>query len=293
MSTNEPPPYPGDDSANDPPANPPPANHPPANHPPAGPPPGDGLPTYGSVPPPPGDAPHPGAMPPPPPGGQPVGYDAPAAFGYGWKAFKANAGPLVLATLLIVAVAIVLSLITESVAPTPDFVGADGGFEFRGGALLASFLAQTILGAVILLPTAAMIRGCLDICEGKKFSLGNAFSRISPVPVLITGIIVSVLTTIGFVLLVLPGIIVSIFSFFAIYFVVDRDESPIKAIGSSFSMVGSNFGAALLSGLLAVLIVIAGTIVLVVGLLVAIPVTVVAGAYAFKSFSGQPVAEVA
>lgn len=230
---------------------------------------------------------------PPPPGGPTFGYEAPAAFGYGWKAFKANAGPLVLATLLIFVVAIVLSLLTERVAPSPDFVGADGGFEFQGGELLLSFVAQTILGAVVLLPTAAMIRGCLDICEGRKFSLGDAFSRISPVPIIITGILVSLLTSIGFVLLVLPGIIVSIFSFFAIYFVVDRNESPLKAIGSSFAMVGSHFGPALLSGLLAFLILIAGTIALVAGLLVALPVTVVAGAYAFKSFSGQPVADVA
>ncbi|MGJ9423249.1 hypothetical protein [Aeromicrobium sp. CF3.5] len=284
MSANEPPPYPGDDSANNPPPHAPP---------PAGPPSDQGLPDYGSAPPPPAYGSGPGAMPPPPPGGPIVGYEAPAAFGYGWKAFKANAGQLVLTTVLIFAVAIVLSLITEAVAPSPDFVGADGGFAFEGGELLLSFVAQTILGAVVLLPTAAMIRGCLDICEGRKFSLGDAFSRISPVPIIITGIIVSLLTSIGFVLLVLPGIIVSIFSFFAIYFVVDRDESPIKAIGSSFAMVGSNFGSALLSGLLAFLILIAGTLALVVGLLVAIPITVVAGAYAFKSFSGQPVAEVA
>lgn len=281
MSTNEPPPYPGDDSANHPPHQPPYGGQPPGQEPPA----------YGSAPPP-GDGSHPGAMPPPPPGGPVRGYEAPAAFGYGWNAFKANAGPLVLTTVLIFVVAIALSLVTERVAPSPDFVAADGGFEFQGGALLLSFLAQTILGAVVLLPTAAMIRGCLDICEGKKFSLGDAFSRISPVPVIITGVLVSLLTSIGFVFLVLPGIVVSIFSFFAIYFVVDRNESPLKAIGSSFSMVGSNFGPALLSGLLAFLILVAGTIALVVGLLVALPVTVVAGAYAFKSFSGQPVADV-
>lgn len=283
MSTSEPPPYPGDDSANQPPHQPPYG----------GPPPGQEPPAYGSAPPPAGYGSHPGAMPPPPPGGPVRGYEAPDAFGYGWHAFKANAGPLVLATLLIFAVAIVLSLITESVAPSPDFVGPDGGFEFQGGELVLSFVAETILGAVVLLPTAAMIRGCLDICEGKKFSLGDAFSRIPAVSVLITGILVSLLTSIGFVLLILPGIVVSIFSFFAIYFVVDRNESPLKAIGSSFAMVGSNFGPALLSGLLAFLILIAGTIALVVGLLVAVPVTVVAGAYAFKSFSGQPVAQVA
>lgn len=263
--TNEPPPYPGDEPTNE-------------------------LPTYGSVQPPAGyNLPH-GGVPPQTPGGVP--YDAPAAFGYGWRGFKANAGPLILATLLVVAVAAVLSFASEAIAPSPDMMGTDGGFEFQGGALFGSFIAQTITGGIAFLATAMFVRGTLDITEGRPFSIGSAFSRISPVPVVITGILLSLLTSIGFVLLFLPGVLFAIFSFFTIYFVVDRDESPITAIGSSFKMVGSNFGAALLSGLLAILVMVAGTIALLVGLLVAIPVTALAAAYAFKRFGGQPVIEI-
>lgn len=224
----------------------------------------------------------------PPPGS----YDATAAFGYGWRAFKANAGPLILATVLVIAVAAVLSFASEAIAPSPDMISADGGFELQGGALLGSFLVQTITGGFAFLATAMFVRGTLDITEGRPFSIGSAFSRISPVPVVITGIVISLLTSIGFVLLFLPGVVFAIFSFFTIYFVVDRDESPIKAIGSSFTMVGSNLGAALLSGLLAVVVMLAGTIALLVGLLVAIPVAALAAAYAFKRFSGQPVVEI-
>ena len=280
MSTNEPPPYPGDDSANNPPPPPPP-------------PPSDGPPAYGSVPPPAGYQPPPGHQPPPAPGFPADGYQATTAFGWAWRAFKANAGQLVLATVLVAVVAIVLSLVSEAVAPTPEMVDASGDFEFEGGALLLSFIAQTITGGLGLLATAVMIRGALDVTEGRAFSISEAAGRIPVVPVIITGIVLSLLTSIGFVLLVIPGILFAIFSFFAIYSVVDRGESTFKAIGSSFSMVGSNFGQALLSGLLAFLVLLAGTIVLLVGLLVAVPVTVLAGTYAYKRFSGQPVAEIA
>lgn len=67
MTTNEPPPYPGDPNpaANDPQAPPPPAGEPPS---------------YGSAPPPPGSYPPPpgGSYPPPPPGGY---HPAPGGYG--------------------------------------------------------------------------------------------------------------------------------------------------------------------------------------------------------------------
>ena len=268
MSTNEPPAYPGEEPSKD-------------------------LPAYGSVQPPEGYNPPPGSYPPQAPGGAGDAYDAPAAFGFGWRGFKANAGQLVLATLVVIVIAVVLSLITEAIAPSPDMTGPDGGFEFEGGELVLNFLVQTLVGGVAYLATAMLVRGTLDITEGRPFSIGESFSRIPVVPVIITGIMLSLLTSIGIVLLFLPGIVFAIFSFFTIYFVVDQGQSPFSALGSSFKMVGSNFGAALLSGLLAVLVLIGGAIVLLVGLLVAIPVTALAGAYAYKRFSGQPVVEIA
>lgn len=100
------------------------------------------------------------------------------------------------------------------------------------------------------------------------------------------------MTAVGFLLFFVPGIVFAMFSFFTIYFVVDRDESPITAISSSFTMVGSNLGAALLSGLLAIVVMLAGTIALFVGLLVAIAVAALAATYACKRFGGQPVVEI-
>ena len=76
--------------------------------PPPPPPPPSGPPGDGSLPPPPGGGW--GSAPPPPPGGGyggpggpggPGGFSVGNAFGYAWKKFTANAGPLVLITLIL------------------------------------------------------------------------------------------------------------------------------------------------------------------------------------------------
>lgn len=250
------------------------------------------LPSYGSAPPPPEGGyppPPPGGYPPPVPGG-PAPYDASAAIGYGWRKFKENAGPMILATLLVVAVSIALAVLSEVIAPSPSMVASDGSFEFDGGGLGASIVVQTIVGILSYFFAAMLTRGSLDVVDGKTFEMGAAFAALNVSKVLLTGLVLSVVSTIGFFLCIAPGIIFTIFAFFTIYFVIDSDQDPIQAIGSSFKLVSANFGQALLSGLLAALVILGGALLCGVGLLAAIPVVSIAAAYAFRRFQGQPIA---
>ena len=64
----------------------------------------------------------------------------------------------------------------------------------------------------------------------------------------------------------------------------------MKAISDSVKLVSSNVGDSLLLALLSILVLIAGAIALLVGLIVAYPVTALAAAYAYRTFRGQPVA---
>ncbi len=265
--TNEPPPYPGDPNPSA----------------------GD-LPAYGSAPPPEGGYP-------PPPGGYPSApggyggapYSAPDAIAYGWRKFKDNAGVMIAATLIVFVGTIVLGLISESMAPSPPFF-TDGGFEFEAGATAASLVAQTITGTVGYLLYAMMVKGALNVTDGGTFDIGRAFGALNITKVLVAGLLVSLATTIGTFLCILPGLVFSIFAFFTLYFVVDRDTDPIESIGSSFTLVGRNLGNGLLTGLLTILVIIAGALACLVGLLAAFPVVTIAGAYAFRRFQGQPVA---
>jgi uncharacterized membrane protein len=76
----------------------------------------------------------------------------------------------------------------------------------------------------------------------------------------------------------------------ATYALVDGDgQSPIDAIKTSGRLVSANVGSSLLLAILNFLVIIAGVIALCVGLFVAIPITILATAYAYRTFSGRPV----
>jgi uncharacterized membrane protein len=129
------------------------------------------------------------------------------------------------------------------------------------------------------------------VVDGRAFDFPGAFGRINIVNVIIAAVLVSILVTIGFILLVIPGIIALFLTYFTTLYIVDDDAtSPVTAISDSVKLISSNVGDALLLALLNVLVLIAGVIALLVGLVVAYPVTALASAYAYRRFRGQPTA---
>lgn len=195
----------------------------------------------------------------------------------------------ILGTLLVAAAVIVLAVIAQAVAPSPTYLNDNGDFHFNAGDTVASLIVQTITGTIGYIFSAMLVRGALDVTEGEPFEIGKAFGKLNIASVLLTGLMLSVLTTIGIALCVLPGLVFGIFSFFTIYYVVDKNAAPLEALKSSFKLVTANFGDGFLTGLLAVLVIIAGAICCLVGLLAAIPIASLAGAYAYKSFTSQPI----
>ena len=243
-----------------------------------------GLPSYGSFDPPPaGGTPLPPGGGYQPPVGGPTPFSAADAIGYGWKKFRENVGPILIAAFILIAASIVFSLIGNRV--TGNGMGSSG-FNFSLGGLvfqILSTLVSYILGA-------AIIRGALDVTEGKKFDLGSAFSNLPYGNVIVTSLLIAVLETIGFILLIIPGLLVAFFTIFAMYFVIDKNQSPIEAITSSVKLVRAHIGDTLLLVLLSIVVLIVGFLALCVGILVAFPIVILASAYAYKKFLGEPVA---
>jgi uncharacterized membrane protein len=282
MTTNEPPPYPGDSTPGETPPPPPPTA------------PGEsgtsGLPSYGSVQPPAGETPPPPPPPPPAPGGSGDGFNAPDAIGWGWRKFTQNVGPILLAVVVFVVVEIVVSIIG-------GIIGGGGGspFAMSGSSMdfsLVDLIVNLVSTAISIVLSAGFARAALDVVDGRPFDFFGAFGKLNLVNVIIAALLVSVLVTIGFILLVLPGIIVLFLTYFTTLYVVDDDAaSPVQAITDSVKLVSSRVGDSLLLALLNILVIIAGVIALVVGLAVAYPVTALASAYAYRRFREQPVAE--
>lgn len=261
--TNQPPPYPGDQ--------------------PEGTSSTSGLPSYGSVPPPPG-----ADYPPPPPPGAPGGsqepFSAPDAIAWGWKAFKANLGPIVLAMIAFLVINIGLGVLGVVLQGGLD---AESSSQFNGTSIVVN-LVSTIVGWFL---AAAFARACLDVVDGRSFDFFGAFTRINLLTVLVVSVLVGIGTVLGLLALIVGAIVVVFLTYFSTYFAVDDDaSSPIAAIGDSVKLVTSNIGDALLLALLSIVVIIVGFCALLVGLFVAYPVVALASAYAFRRFRGQPVA---
>lgn len=274
MSTPEPPPYPGDPNSGEQNSG------------------SSDLPTYGSVP-----APEtPGAVPPPPPppGPPPVGaggFSAPDAIAWGWTKFSQNVGPVLIATLVIFGASIVLSFLTSMMTGGFSESSLMGPGSLSFAAMSAgSFIGQLIQTVVVLILSGVAAKAALEVTEGNPYDFFGAFSKVNYVNLIVASLVVGLLTLVGFILLVIPGVIVIFLTYLTTYSVVDDGKSPIDAIKHSVSLVSANLGDAFVLAILNVVVIIAGFIALCVGVLVAVPVTTFASAYAYRVFNGQPVA---
>lgn len=306
-----PPPVPPTPSYGQPPAGPPPT--PSYGQPPAGPPPAPqygqppagsapyGQPTQGGYPPPPayGQAP-PGAYPPPAGGYGPPVQASPVgeAFSWGWNKFTKSGGLFIGAALVwFVIAAVVLSIVGaifggfgallttgtgDGVAPGLQMGFSFGWFVFSAVAAIVGYLIQ-----------AAFIRAALDVAEGRQLSFGDFFKFVEPGPVILTALI---LALIGAVLNIIPffggiaSIVVSFLLLFTFWFVIDKHLAPVDALKASYALVTRNLSTTVLFFLLSFAVALAGVIVCFVGLLVAVPVVLLATAFFFKRLLGDPIA---
>ncbi|KQY62629.1 hypothetical protein [Nocardioides sp. Root140] len=231
-----------------------------------------------------------GQQPPgPPPGGR--GFAATEAIGYGWKAFTTHTGALLGAALIVLLVPIAIQVVSalttggQTFSFTADSSG--GGFEFDFHPMA---LVLNLLGSIIsLILSAAMVRLALDVVDGQQVSVGAMFSRFDLVQVLIAAVVLSIATTIGLALCVLPGLVVLFLTFLTNYFIVGKGQDAFTAIRSSVSLTTANVGELLLLALLCFLCMLGGAVACGVGLLVALPVITVATAFAFRALQGEPV----
>ncbi len=293
---------------------PPPAGQPPGGYPPpppAGQPPGGyPPPPSGGYPPPPppqsGGFPPPGApgaFPPPqgyPPYGGPPSYNIGDGLSWAWNKFSKNAVPLIVATLVFGVVLVVLqsiiNLVQAAVSPTAtSYVSDSGGFEFSyvatgPAAVFVGIIGWFLTVIVVAIVESAMISGVIDIANGQEVTVGSFFRPRNIGNVIVAALIVAIITAIGFVLCILPGLAASIFLMFTIVAVVDRNLSPVDSIKSSFETGKAHFGDVLLTWLAFILLAVVGAVLCGVGLLVTVPLIVLLLVYSYRVLNGGPVA---
>lgn len=234
----------------------------------------------------------------PPPGwtGPPPGWPEPPpsigfSFSVAWRAFKDHLGPLLVAggailLLTLISVGLFVPVYVELIVsatrddPTP---------RFSIGSVALALAALPLLMVVVPLLQANLTRMCLRILDGHRpgpfeiftfHRIGASFGAI---------ILVSVGTTIGLILLYVPGLVFSVAAGYTLFFVHDRNLRPVAAIKASFRLMRTQFGPALVAMLLGSLLVSAGSYVAMVGLVVTIPLGYLFIAHQFKALTWRQV----
>lgn len=223
------------------------------------------------------------------------------AFSWAWNKFTSNAAALIVpmliyAVILGVLYAIVVGLVIAT-APEPvtTYESSGYGFEYSTSSSLSAIgiivviLAVIVAIVVIAAIQSAYIGGALDIADGQPVTIGSFLRPRMVGSVILASLIIMVLTMIGNFLFV-GGLVVSLFTVFAVVSIVDRRLSPIDGLKASFEIVKSAFVPALLTWLIYLVILFVGGLLCGVGLIVAAPVATLFQVYAWRQLSGGQIA---
>jgi len=269
-----------------------------------GPPPGGGWgppqPPQGGWAPPPGSPPAGWGPPNAPPGGYPAAPGGPPgqssspmdALSFAWNRIKADPGTilgtLILGTLVGSAIQIVGDIVAKIVQVAARLPTPANPFDFDPAIAIihaGAFLLNWPLSAFM---QAGMMIFALKVARGDRYQIGDLFAGGRYfVSVLAGTAIMGLLVAVGIGCLVVPGVILSIGWFFAIPAIVDKDLGPIEALKESWRITDGKKGDVLLLLLGMALTVVAGLCACCLGALVAMPLCLIAQAYAYLRLTGQ------
>ena len=181
------------------------------------------------------------------------------AIKFGWDTTTGNLGLFVLALIIIVAIGMM-----------PVFVSD-------------SWVVAVVASVFNLVVGIGVMRMALRFVDGEKGELVDLFSTIPLiVTYLIASIVVGMIVTVGFCLLILPGIYWCVRLYMFPWVIVDKEVGPFEAIRQSWAMTQGSFWHLFLLGVLLCGVNILGTMALLIGLLETIPLSVVVVGYAYR-----------
>jgi uncharacterized membrane protein len=205
-----------------------------------------------------------------------------------WDLVKQNLGPVVGIFLLVFVISAVINQI----------IGLAAGPTYRGIVLqrrvtpggITIILATSFLGSpVYTILMAGLFKYYLKLIRAEGPTIGDAFAGFSPAAgqLILLGLVSGVLTTIGYLLCVIPGIYLSVAWMFSIPLVIDRNMSFWDAMELSRKVSSKHwfllFALVLVLGLLAM----SGLIACCLGVFVTMPIASVALMYAYEDIIGR------
>lgn len=138
-----------------------------------------------------------------------------------------------------------------------------------------TFIVNAIIGM-------GLIKISLEFIDNKKPKFSDLFYVKPLVNFILASLIRGVITFIGFILLIIPGIIFSIRLQYVPYLIVDKNLPPVEAIKKSWEMTKRNTWNLFFFGILLFLVNVLGAILLLVGLFVTVPLTMLATTFVYR-----------
>jgi uncharacterized membrane protein len=156
---------------------------------------------------------------------------------------------------------------------------------------VAALLLMVVGGAVPVILQGAMAIGFNIMIVKKlafgKLDVGDLFKGFNFfVPALVAHILISIFTTIGVLLCIVPGLVIAAMYMFTFLFILDKKMEFWPAMQASMELVKKDYMGFTLFFLALVLLQILGALACIVGLFITIPIMYVAIAIAYRDLVG-------
>ena len=148
---------------------------------------------------------------------------------------------------------------------------------------LVSMIIWICSWLVSLLMALGVIKIALKVYAGERFEISDIFTNTKKfLDYLLASILYFVAVVFGLVLLIVPGIIIAIRMGFYSYLIVDKEMGPVDALKESMNLTKGSSWNIFFFWFLLLGIVLLGFLALIVGIVVAIPVTWIAYVFVYK-----------
>ena len=197
-------------------------------------------------------------------------FSAVAMIRAGWEIFKKRPWFFVGAFLVLGIVSGISSSVTKQTGASPNVLLA-----------IINFVVQTF----VYMGMYSVALKAHDNATGVSF--GALWHPQSFLSYFAASIVTGIIIVVGFILLIIPGVVALIVLMFVPYFVIDKGQGPIQAIKSSIATAKGHWFDLFVLLVLVIAINILGLIALLIGVLVSAPVSMLAVAHAYRTLSGH------
>lgn len=196
------------------------------------------------------------------------GFSIAEALGFGWRTTTGNAAYFAGLGILLLAILLVLGAVAELVETYSEVWG------------LLVALVSLIVGIVL---EVGIIVFSLRYCDGSRGTIADLYIHYPLGPqYFIARTIYSLLVLVGLVILIVPGVLLALVFQFCGYHIVDENVGVMESFRRSADTTKGARWRLFIFFMLLLLINFAGFLCLVVGLLLTVPATLLAYAYAFR-----------